>query len=390
MSDSRDFIGVPRIPLVKLKFTIDEDFARVDPDKEKSICFKHAIPYNPYKNINKYYNDNKFVDVRLSNAILKNGEKDYVYGRLTIAYDYKNNALILCDLGDEAEYCSRINSIRSKWLNPSSLRKDCYHNFIMFHLSNIYWNFYIIEPKGDPIIYKNEKDNSIAIPVTIDDHKYFVIIDDLPEKESGELSKKIRNPQYVFNKDNLSSRLYISYYTYPTDRLFEYDKFVISEFEIKMDRKGRISAKENVLLERKKYSNQKIDFTLTFTNDSISRWADLIDELKDHRTPAQQRIWNFLNDNLKQELTGWKFQYTIKEDIKKSVVEALNELLNEWNFYDSESFEKVKIDKEAKSLLKKGVDNLSEDEIKRLNRLLLEAIFPDYIAKSRLDYIPVE
>ena len=385
------YFGVPPVTPVELKFNDNADFARVNPKKEKNVRFKHGIkPYNPYTSINILYNDYKFVNAIISNAIIKNGEKDYIYNRITIAYDYKKDALILCDLGDEVKYYKNINSIRSKWVTPASFQKKNIDEFVKFHLFNIYWDFGIIENKAGLKIGYNEVDNSILIPIIKDNTKYFIIINNFPKEKSKELNKTIKKPQYTLEKDYLSVKLYVGYRTYCTNISYQSDKFIISEFVIRMDESGRISAKENILLETDKYFLGKIDFSSRFTINSIKRWRDFIDRLRICGTPAQQRAWNLLNDKTKQRITGREFEYSIDEDIKESIIEALNELLNERNLYDPESFEKVKLDEEAKNLLKKGLNKLSKDETERFNRLLLQAVFPDNIVESQLNYNPLD
>ena len=59
----------------------------------------------------------------------------------------------------------------------------------------------------------------------------------------------------------------------------------------------------------------------------------------------------------------------------------LQRLIKEPNFYDAEVFADLELEEEGRTLVA-NVKNLKEEEAARLNRLLLEAVFPLELAKS--------
>jgi len=61
----------------------------------------------------------------------------------------------------------------------------------------------------------------------------------------------------------------------------------------------------------------------------------------------------------------------------------LNRLLENRELYDPAAWKNVRLDSEADALVKRGVKQLSDDELLRLNRLLLEAAFPESIVRGR-------
>jgi len=69
-------------------------------------------------------------------------------------------------------------------------------------------------------------------------------------------------------------------------------------------------------------------------------------------------------------------------DDKSKVVQAFNHLLKQRGFYQSDDFTRVGISREARALIAHGQQNLTEAEIEKLNRLILEASYPQEIAKK--------
>jgi WD40 repeat protein/energy-coupling factor transporter ATP-binding protein EcfA2 len=70
------------------------------------------------------------------------------------------------------------------------------------------------------------------------------------------------------------------------------------------------------------------------------------------------------------------------EEGKSDFVQTFNEVLKKRNFYKARDFERIQIKGDAKVLLSRGQNNLSDLEIEKLNRLILEAAYPQEIAKN--------
>lgn len=100
-------------------------------------------------------------------------------------------------------------------------------------------------------------------------------------------------------------------------------------------------------------------------------------------TTAAQRIWSRLPDSLRHRLhdTGTE-SVNDQVEVLFSVRGELNGMLNNTDLYDPKAWPSRLLTGEAKRLLERGVDNLSEEERRRFNRLLIDAAFPDYIVPA--------
>jgi WD40 repeat protein len=75
-------------------------------------------------------------------------------------------------------------------------------------------------------------------------------------------------------------------------------------------------------------------------------------------------------------------QGAVIDERKSEVVQTFNEVLKDRSLYQAEDFERVQIKGDAKILLNRGQDSLSDSEIEKLNRLIFEAAYPQEIAKN--------
>lgn len=76
------------------------------------------------------------------------------------------------------------------------------------------------------------------------------------------------------------------------------------------------------------------------------------------------------------------------EDEQRMALEALNSLIETEDLYQPEYFPRASLGSEAKSLVAEGVGGLSARKLRRLNRLLLESVFPDEISKAGAEAKP--
>ncbi len=76
------------------------------------------------------------------------------------------------------------------------------------------------------------------------------------------------------------------------------------------------------------------------------------------------------------------------EEEQRMVLEALNSLVEAEDLYQPEYFPRASLGSEAKSLVAEGVGRLSGRKLRRLNRLLLESVFPDEISKAGAEAKP--
>lgn len=101
-----------------------------------------------------------------------------------------------------------------------------------------------------------------------------------------------------------------------------------------------------------------------------------------------KRIWSQFDANLQKKLTDIAAKPDDRgasDAIEGRLRGDLNALLSQRDLYDEATWANpsTKPNAEARALAARGVDKLSEDEVRRLNRLLLEAAFSLEIAQSK-------
>ncbi len=124
---------------------------------------------------------------------------------------------------------------------------------------------------------------------------------------------------------------------------------------------------------------------MLFGIKDILEWNGILKSLKEHKTPDKNRIWELLDEKSREIVEEWKEDKSIDENSKQLIINGFNEIIKNKDFYTNESFNYIKLSKGAEKLLSKEIDNLTKNEVKRLNRFLLESIYSQKIAKKR-DY----
>lgn len=130
-------------------------------------------------------------------------------------------------------------------------------------------------------------------------------------------------------------------------------------------------------------------------DNDVRGWEQLMhtvrtDGKKNTPSPAR-RIFTLLDDKLQERLvkvklpgidddTSGPFEFmSVSGEFRKS----LNKAIEQPNFYDDESFKSVPLlSDELRDLKEAGPESLTESEVGRFNRLLLEASFPDLVRGS--------
>lgn len=78
------------------------------------------------------------------------------------------------------------------------------------------------------------------------------------------------------------------------------------------------------------------------------------------------------------------------KNLKGKIVGVLNSIAeNKNSFKEVKKYPGSDLDEETKKLIEKGVDNLTDDEVKRLNRNLIAASFPNQIPKHPDDFVRI-
>lgn len=115
-------------------------------------------------------------------------------------------------------------------------------------------------------------------------------------------------------------------------------------------------------------------------------WPALCFRLSDDAGKAlpnpSNRILELLPHDMRQIILDTTQKKDFENVYKAHFVDAFNNILKRREFYQAQGFEKVTVPGEAQRLLSRGQENLSDTEIQKLNRLLLEASYPQEIAKN--------
>jgi hypothetical protein len=125
---------------------------------------------------------------------------------------------------------------------------------------------------------------------------------------------------------------------------------------------------------------------LSLDQDNVLDWGDFCSRLSEEGNKtspcASKRIWGLLSQEMQGVILDAVQTNGGRETFKLSLVEALNNLLKHQDFYQEKYFQDINLTSEAKELLEQSQQGLSHEETQRLNRLLLEASYPEEIAQS--------
>lgn len=110
----------------------------------------------------------------------------------------------------------------------------------------------------------------------------------------------------------------------------------------------------------------------------------LVERGEDEKYPAVMRVWEKLEPKTRSKLTKWvefindesansdEQQRAIHEmDSRDRMINDLNNVIKNRGLYDEEAWAKRRLSNEAKELIAEGVENLSTERSRRLNRLLV-------------------
>lgn len=96
-----------------------------------------------------------------------------------------------------------------------------------------------------------------------------------------------------------------------------------------------------------------------------------------------KRVLELLPEDLQAAIHSVAQGSALGSQRKSRITIALNTMLNSREFYRETDFRGIALPPEAAELLKAGPKALDDAQVRRLNRLLLEAAFPGLIAKSQ-------
>jgi hypothetical protein len=123
--------------------------------------------------------------------------------------------------------------------------------------------------------------------------------------------------------------------------------------------------------------------------NSVFDWAGLITKLKDQAAGSEnspgKHLWTLFASDVKRQLEALPENAgtdPVPPELTGAIVAELNRLLSERLMYDAAAWQGIEIGEEATRFVHRGTDRLSDEELARLNRMLLESAFPEEIARS--------
>lgn len=163
------------------------------------------------------------------------------------------------------------------------------------------------------------------------------------------------------------------------------DGVVRKQFLLKTDKEGA-SHKVMALKTAERFLGQQAIFkeknSPLFCIEEVSDWNSLLTKLKKHETPQEEIVWNLLDEETKNFLTGWSSGGNISADMKLLLVNQLNNIVISETFCDASIWSRSSLSSDGAKLVEKGKENLTPEEIMKLNRLLLESVFPNSLNKA--------
>jgi len=129
--------------------------------------------------------------------------------------------------------------------------------------------------------------------------------------------------------------------------------------------------------------------TQLYFRDEVRSWPGLINRIRsgaDKRsemTPAG-RIWSRLSAPLQKKLEEAKKPTNdLDEDLKNELIEAINKQVKARDFYNEDYFRGLRLPREVVQLKNKGLAKLSERELTRFNRLLIDVTLQTFVEKGQ-------
>ena len=120
-------------------------------------------------------------------------------------------------------------------------------------------------------------------------------------------------------------------------------------------------------------------FSLFKEESEILDWDAFLKSLEEPRDKAREHLWDFLDTECQRQINYRQI------DVKSRYlfINDFNSILKNKNFYDKEAFKNAELSDEIKFFLNRGINQLVRYEIQKLNRLLLEAMYPQIIKKKK-------
>jgi len=120
----------------------------------------------------------------------------------------------------------------------------------------------------------------------------------------------------------------------------------------------------------------------------VLEWSGLVEAFKEQGDPVSlpvKHIWGRLSPTLQRRLVAVPTGQSLDKKSRTLLLGELNAILDERDFYEDAIWREAPLNGSSEDLLDKKRGDLSVRQVAQLNRLALEAAFPDSIARGARD-----
>ena len=204
----------------------------------------------------------------------------------------------------------------------------------------------------------------------------------LIEKDEDILTIAVKDPNFIYVLDTFKGiwgdkYKYEVVYCDPVILLSALD-YTYGEGE----RKVKSSLSWTEYLHFLKGSSKRVTKSSLMEKEDIMNWPSLIRSLKESKDGIIQWMVKKLDKESKDIIQNWSSS-KFPDDYEISILlNGINNILDNREFYNREVFQKFHLNEEAQKLYDKGLADLDIKEIQRFNRILFELIFPQDVMMS--------
>jgi len=122
--------------------------------------------------------------------------------------------------------------------------------------------------------------------------------------------------------------------------------------------------------------------------DDIFDWpgycSKLVQDANQDLPNPGKKIWSLLPKEIQSLIESSATATSLSRENKSTITNALNDVLEQRDFYQEQDYSRKALPEKAKELLARDRDELPGRDLRKLNRLLIEVAYPRKIAKTNL------
>ncbi|MCD4785226.1 MAG: response regulator [Candidatus Eremiobacteraeota bacterium] len=216
---------------------------------------------------------------------------------------------------------------------------------------------YLASPNGKEIVLKKSighEPEPCGIRITIEGNPYW-------EKA------KLKESPTIFNRDDIRRYKKDGKHTgWVTLQKDEIEQWIVSPMIVKNETIGCICVDNGPAL---------------FQADDF-KWHSFLRKLREPEKNVEELIFKNMDEEIKPKLPGIKPLQDIDDGIKVSVISTLNRIIEKRDFFDKEVLEDINYPEHCNQLWRSEEIVLTQGDIRRLNRLIIESIYPHNIVRK--------